>query len=81
MVAGDDLVKGVRLAANHSGDSDSTGSITGNIIGALMGEQAVPKEWLKQLELADVIKQVGDDLYTTFEGTESWLKRYPPFTI
>ena len=78
LVAGDDLVKGVSLAVNHSGDSDSTGSITGNLIGALMGEQAVPKEWLSQLELADVIKQVGDDLFTTFEGTENWLKRYPP---
>ncbi|MFZ4859675.1 MAG: ADP-ribosylglycohydrolase family protein [Desulfuromonadaceae bacterium] len=78
LVAGDDLVKGVRLAVNHSGDSDSTGSITGNIIGALLGEQAIPKEWLSQLELADVIKQVGKDLFTTFEGSENWLKRYPP---
>ena len=81
LVAGDDLVKGVRLAVNHSGDSDSTGSITGNILGALLGELAIPKEWLSQLELADVIKQVGDDLFTTFEGSESWLKRYPPFVI
>lgn len=80
LVAGDDFVRGVRLAVNHSGDSDTTGAITGNILGALLGEQAVPKEWLNQLELADVIKQVGDDLFTTFEGTESWLKRYPPFT-
>ncbi len=78
LTAGDDLVRGVSLAVNHSGDSDSTGSITGNILGALLGEQAVPKEWLNQLELGDVIKQVGDDLFTTFEGTENWLKRYPP---
>ncbi len=78
LVAGDDLVKGVRLAVNHSGDSDSTGSITGNILGALLGELAIPKEWLSQLELADVIQQVGEDLFTTFEGSESWLKRYPP---
>ena len=78
LVAGDDLVKGVRLAVNHSGDSDSTGSITGNILGALHGERAIPKEWLSQLELEDVIKQVGEDLFTTFEGSENWLKRYPP---
>jgi hypothetical protein len=68
----------VRLAINHSGDSDSTGSITGNILGALLGELAIPVEWLDQLELKDVIRQVGDDLFTAFEGTESWLKRYPP---
>ena len=78
LVAGDDLAKGVRLAVNHSGDSDSTGSITGNILGALLGEQAIPKEWLRQLELADVITQVGHDLFTNFEGTESWLNKYPP---
>jgi len=31
LVAGDDFIRGVRLAVNHSGDSDSTGSFTGNI--------------------------------------------------
>ncbi|MBC7963141.1 MAG: ADP-ribosylglycohydrolase family protein [Steroidobacteraceae bacterium] len=77
LVAGDDLVKGVRLAVNHSGDSDSTGSITGNILGALLGEQAIPHDWMKQLELVDVIRQVGNDLFTSFEGTSSWLKSYP----
>ena len=78
LVAGDDLVRGVRLAVNHSGDSDSTGSITGNILGALLGEQAIPQDWLNRLELADVIRQVGNDLFTAFEGSESWQKRYPP---
>jgi ADP-ribosylglycohydrolase len=78
LVAGDDFAKGIRLAVNHSGDSDSTGSITGNILGALLGEKAIPKEWLDKLELKDVIRQVGNDLFSAFEGTESWLKRYPP---
>lgn len=80
LVAGDDFAKGVRLAVNHSGDSDSTGSITGNILGALLGEQAIPMDWLKRLELINVINQVGNDLFTTFEGTESWLMSYPPIT-
>lgn len=78
LVAGDDFAQGVRLAVNHSGDSDSTGSITGNILGAMLGEQAIPRDWLRQLELVDVIRQVGNDLFTSFEGTESWLKIYPP---
>jgi ADP-ribosylglycohydrolase len=78
LVCQEDLVKALQLAVNHSGDSDSTGSITGNILGALLGEQAIPKEWLEQLELADTIRQVGDDLFTIFEGTESWLRKYPP---
>jgi ADP-ribosylglycohydrolase len=69
LVAGDDFVKGVRLAVNHSGDSDSTGSITGNIMGALLGKQAIPRGWLDQLELVDVVRQVGNDLYTALEVT------------
>lgn len=76
LVAGDDFTKGVRLAVNHSGDSDSTGSITGNILGALLGEQAIPANWLKELELVDVIRQVGSDLFTAFEGTTQWLGKY-----
>ena len=32
LVAKDDFKKGVLLAVNHSGDSDSTGAITGNIL-------------------------------------------------
>jgi ADP-ribosyl-[dinitrogen reductase] hydrolase len=78
LVAGDDFTKGIRLAVNHSGDSDSTGSITGNILGALLGEQVIPANWLTNLELADVIEQIGNDLFTTFEGTKTWLKKYPP---
>jgi len=78
LVAGDDFAKGVRLAVNHSGDSDSTGSITGNILGAILGKAAIPDDWLKQLELMEVISQVGNDLFTAFEGSESWLKKYPP---
>ena len=78
LVAGNDLARGVRLAVNHSGDSDSTGAITGNIMGALLGEQAIPAEWLDRLELHDVIRQVGEDLFDAFQGTAAWLKRYPP---
>lgn len=81
LVAGDDFAKGVRLAVNHPGDSDSTGSITGNILGAILGKEAIPNDWLNQLELAGVIRQVGDDLFTAFEGSENWLKNYPPMPL
>lgn len=37
-----DFAAAVRLAANHSGDSDSTAAITGNITGALLGARAIP---------------------------------------
>jgi len=51
------------LAVNHSGDSDSTGSITGNILGALRGEAVLPRLWLQQLELREVIGQVATDIW------------------
>lgn len=55
--------EGVRLAVNHSGDSDSTGAIAGNILGATFGVESLPKEWLDRLELRDVIAQMAEDLF------------------
>lgn len=54
---------GVILAVNHDGDSDSTGSITGNLLGAMHGVRAIPAEWLEPLELRDVITTLADDLF------------------
>ena len=39
--------KAVLLAVNHSGDSDSTGAIAGNILGTLLGVKAIPPEWIE----------------------------------
>lgn len=50
-------------AVAHKGDSDSTGSIAGQIIGAYFGEEALPKEWLEKLELREVIEELAEDLY------------------
>ncbi len=70
--------RGAMVAAvNHDGDSDSTGAITGNILGAYLGVDAIPKEWLRNIELVDVIIQVADDLLIGFEDTEGWRDRYP----
>ncbi|GAA3295691.1 ADP-ribosylglycohydrolase family protein [Arthrobacter citreus] len=49
----------VALAVNHDGDSDSTGSITGNILGTLYGAAALPGEWLAVLEGRDVIEEMA----------------------
>ena len=38
--------RGVILAVNHDGDSDSTGSIVGNLLGAMHGVKKIPEEWL-----------------------------------
>ena len=51
-------------AVNHSGDSDSTGAVCGNIIGTLLGRKAIPEYYTKDLELLDVIEEMGTDLFT-----------------
>jgi len=49
---------GVIYTVNHSGDSDSTGAICGNILGALHGYGALPKSWLESLELRDFLEHL-----------------------
>jgi ADP-ribosylglycohydrolase len=68
---------GVQLAVNHSGDSDSTGAICGNMLGALLGEEAIPQRWREGVELADVVLQVADDLYEEAHGEGVPWARYP----
>lgn len=72
-----DFRQGVILAVNHSGDSDSTGAICGNILGACLGRAGLPREWLAKLELEDVIAAVARDLLTTYRDDETWRARYP----
>ncbi|MFR7767702.1 MAG: ADP-ribosylglycohydrolase family protein [Oscillospiraceae bacterium] len=58
----DDFSAGIISAVNHCGDSDSTGAVTGNILGALLGYDAIDKVWTRDLELRDVILELADDL-------------------
>lgn len=57
-----DFSAGIVAAVNHSGDSDSTGAVTGNILGARLGYGAIPRKWKTDLELADIIMELADDL-------------------
>ena len=79
---------GVVLAVNHDGDSDSTGAITGNLLGCLHGVSRIPERWLAPLELRELIVEIADDLATAHEwDVEGYLNssegkfyrhRYPP---
>lgn len=51
-------------SVNHSGDSDSTGAICGNIMGAIHGRSVIPEHYTNDLELLDVIEEIAEDLYT-----------------
>lgn len=57
-----DFREGVIMAVNHDGDSDSTGAITGHLLGLIGGERSIPSEWLGALELRDITAEVADDL-------------------
>lgn len=56
------LEHGIIMAVNHGGDSDSTGSIAGNLLGVMYGLEAIPQRWLSKLELYEVIARVGREL-------------------
>ncbi|MCI2417115.1 ADP-ribosylglycohydrolase family protein [Saccharopolyspora sp. K220] len=91
LVGGEDVELALRIAVHHDGDSDSTGAICGNIVGALLGVGALPVDWLAELELRDVVEQVALDCVAEFgrgafqpgqaavepPTDEDWNERYP----
>ena len=79
----DDFSAGVIAAVNHKGDSDSTGAVTGNILGALLGYDAIEEKWKTNLELIDVITEMADDLCHGCKKSEyshcedqDWIRKY-----
>ncbi len=62
-----DFRSGVVMAVNHGGDSDSTGSMAGQLLGAMLGIHAIPASWLEPLELKAVVVSMADDLATFCE--------------
>ena len=70
----DNIEEAILAAVNHDGDSDSTGAICGNIMGAIYGYEAIKRLNLccprgrkleQTLELAPIILSIADDLYTS----------------
>lgn len=77
LVAQDDLERALLLSVNHSGDSDSTGAMCGNILGTLHGESSLPTPWLTPLEGRDTIIELADDLTTHTTGGILARDKYP----
>jgi ADP-ribosyl-[dinitrogen reductase] hydrolase len=74
-----DLETALTLAVTHSGDSDSTGAIAGNLLGAALGEGSIPARWLEVLELRDVVERIADDVAAVVAGGGPVDRtRYPP---
>lgn len=62
-----DFKNALKLAVNHNGDSDSTGAICGNIMGAKLGVQLLPEEWISKLELGGLIREMAEELYKVIQ--------------
>jgi ADP-ribosylglycohydrolase len=58
--------RGLRLAVNHSGDSDTIGALCGNLIGARYGTHAFPGHWQSQLEVRDQVIGLAADAALEF---------------
>lgn len=79
----DDFSKALCVSVNHSGDSDSTGAVTGNILGALWGYERIPSQWKMNLECGGIILELADDLcydclmteYGDYEDP-AWVSKY-----
>ena len=71
-----DFDRALIAAVNHSGDSDSTGAVTGNLLGARLGLAGIPSKYLETLELKSVILELADDLYHGVPSTYG--TQFPP---
>ncbi|MQY19964.1 ADP-ribosylglycohydrolase family protein [Nocardia macrotermitis] len=77
---------GLRLAVNHSGDSDATGALCGSLLGARFGVQCVPDVWAFNSEVNDLVYTLSRDfciqqsLFRPLDygaSLEYWYTRYP----
>ncbi len=72
----------IRAAVNHKGDSDSTGAVAGNILGAWLGLEAIDPVWKRDLELYDELIELADDLVSGCRLNENgapdpaWERKY-----
>ena len=79
-----DFDAAIIASVNHKGDSDSTGAVTGNILGARLGLKGIPEKYTKDLELKEVILEVADDLHHDCQMSEydydhrdrAWIQKY-----
>jgi ADP-ribosylglycohydrolase len=62
------FTQAVTLAANHSGDSDSTASIAGQLWGAAYGLTGIPHEWITALDVLIPLGHLGRQMIS------SWLQ-------
>ena len=63
LVSGGDFDSAMIVAVNHSGRSAAVGALAGAILGAKLGEEALPGFYIECLEPADTLRELADDLF------------------
>lgn len=63
----DDFASSVLTAINTDGDSDSIGTITGSVVGARLGAEAIPQKWKERVEDSDYLHELGRRLWLARE--------------
>ena len=72
----DDIGAALVASVNHKGDSDSTGAVAGNIVGARVGYAAIPDRYTDHLQMRDLILDLADDLYAGHGSDQTWRDKY-----
>lgn len=62
LVCDGDFDKAMIVAVNHSGRSAAVGAITGALLGARLGQEALPEFYIECLEPVEVLEELADDL-------------------
>lgn len=73
----DNFEEALKLSINHSGNSNGVATITGQILGTLLGMGAIDEKYIQALEINKEIEQIAQDLHTRFIDNEEWLNKYP----
>jgi ADP-ribosyl-[dinitrogen reductase] hydrolase len=81
-LAADDPVDALSTAVSHGGDSDSTGAVVGNLLGASLGVGGLPVDLIDGLVERPVVGILADDLVAILatpgpDITEDLVDRYP----
>ncbi|ANZ42701.1 ADP-ribosylglycohydrolase [Lentzea guizhouensis] len=78
----DDPNEALLVSVNHGGDSDSTASLCGNLVGALHGIDAIRPDWVERVQFRELVdRMVADWEIETGPAApvaEEWFRRYPP---
>lgn len=80
---GRDVEHGLQVAVTHSGDSDSTGAVAGNLLGLLHPAETLSHRWQGEIECADLIDRIARDLAAARDPgkdfAEDYWDRHPGF--